>query len=147
MHRIGWSAFVAITLTACREAPLSLEQVIDRNTQAMGGHAAIEAVKSLEIDLHIADPGFEVDGAYRAARPGRMRIDIQAGGKHVFSEAFDGQNGWQAHDEGGQEAASPKASAALRHGVELPGKLFGLHELKQRGHQLELAGREKIEVR
>jgi hypothetical protein len=145
MQRIGWIAFIAITLTACSEAPIGLEQVIDRNTKAVGGYAAIESVKSIEIDLHIADPGFEVDGTYRAARPGQMRIDIQAGGKHVFTEAFDGQKGWQSHDEGGKEAASPKGSAALRHGVELPGKLFGLHELKQRGHQLELVGREKIE--
>jgi len=36
-------------------------------------------------------------------------------------------------------------TAALRHGVELPGNLFGLHELQQRGHRLELAGREKID--
>src|ERR1700738_4320629 len=31
------------------------------------------------------------------------------------------------------------------HGVELPGKLFGLHELKQRGHHVELVGREKVD--
>ena len=37
-----------------------------------------------------------------------------------------------------------KATAALRHGVELPGKLFGLHELKARGHRIELAERENI---
>lgn len=37
------------------------------------------------------------------------------------------------------------ATAALRHGVELPGHLFGLHELRPRGHRLELVGREKVE--
>ncbi len=45
----------------------------------------------------------------------------------------------------GIEACLGKATAALQHGVELPGKLFGLHELKQRGHQIELVGREKID--
>ena len=145
MERIGWSAFVAITLSGCSHAPLTIGEVIERNTKAMGGGPAIESVKSIEIDLHIVDPGFEVDGIYRAARPGRMRIDVQAGGRHVFTEAFDGKNGWQCHDKGEQEAASPKATAALRHGVELPGKLFGLHELKQRGHRLELVGRETID--
>jgi hypothetical protein len=43
------------------------------------------------------------------------------------------------------QTASPQATAALQHGVELPGKLFGLHELRQRGHQVDLIGREKIE--
>lgn len=33
---------------------------------------------------------------------------------------------------------------ALRHGIELPFKLFGLHELRGRGHALAAAGREMI---
>lgn len=44
-----------------------------------------------------------------------------------------------------QKVATEKATAALRHGVELPGKLFGLHELKRRRHRIELDGREKID--
>jgi hypothetical protein len=135
----------ASILFGCTPHSLTVDDVIERNTKATGGRAAIEAVQSIEVNLHIADPGFEVDGIYRAARPGRMRIDVQAGGKQVFTEAFDGQNGWESHDKSEPEPASPKATVALRHGVELPGKLFGLHELKQRGHHVELVGREKID--
>jgi len=138
-------AALAIALLGCDRAPLTLDDVIERNTKAMGGRAAIEAVKSIRFDLHSVDPGFEVDGTYRAERPGRMRIDALMGGKHVFTEAFDGHHGWEWGGKGNQEAASDKASAALHHGVELPGKLFGLHELKERGHRLELVGREKVD--
>jgi hypothetical protein len=141
---IGLLIALGCTLSGCERAPQTVDELIERNTQAMGGRAAIEAVKSIEVDLHIADPGFEVDGKYRSARPGRMRIDVHAGGKHVFTEAFDGQKGWQWNGKGDQGPASPKATAALRHGVELPGKLFGLHELRERGHRVDLAGREKI---
>ena len=121
----------------------SVDEVISRHTQAMGGRAAIEAIQSIEISLHVSDPGSEVDGIYRAARPGKVRIDIFVADKHVFTEAFDGQRGWEWN---GQESktASPLATAALEHGVELPGHLFGLHELKQRGDHLELVGREKV---
>jgi hypothetical protein len=138
-------AFVS-PLLGCKRQALSLEDVIEGNTIAMGGQAAIEAVKSIEVDLHIVDPGFEVDGTYRAMRPGKMRIDVKTNGKHVFTEAFDGEHGWQWKGEGNQEAASPKATAALFHGVEYPGKLFGLHEMKQRGHQVELVGRENVDA-
>ena len=131
-------------LAGCSRA-LTVDDVIERNTSAMGGRAAIEAIHSIEINLHITDPGFEVDGIYHAARPGRMRIDVQAGGKQVFTEAFDGQQGWQSHDQSEPEPASPKAAAALRHGVELPGKLFGLHEMKQRGHKIDLVGHETVD--
>lgn len=50
-------------------AELNLEEIIAKNTDAMGGRAAIGAVHAVEIDLHITDPKFEVDGIYRAARP------------------------------------------------------------------------------
>ena len=72
---------LASVLFGCSRQPLTVDDVIERNTRAMGGRAAIEAIHSIEIDLHIVDPGFEVDGIYRAVRPGRMRIDVQAGGK------------------------------------------------------------------
>jgi hypothetical protein len=134
---------LSVGLLSCNRA-LTVDEVIERNAAAMGGRAAIESIQSIEVNLHISDPGSEVDGIYYASRPGRMRIDISVSGKHVFTEAFDGQHGWE-WDGKESKPASPKATAALQHGVELPGKLFGLHELKQRGHQLELIGREEID--
>jgi len=47
--------------------------LIDRNVQALGGRAAIEAVQSIKLGLHIVDPDFEVDSKYSAARPGQMQ--------------------------------------------------------------------------
>lgn len=136
---------VALVLASCGRAPDTVDEVVERNTKAIGGRQAIEAVHSVAIDLHIVDPGFAVDGSYRAARPGKMRIDVKAEGKHVFTEAFDGRRGWQWKGEGTATIEEPaKATAALRHGVELPGHLYGLHELRQRGHRIDLIGREKI---
>lgn len=128
---------------SCRQAPLTLDQLVERNVKAVGGKAALEEVHSLRVDLHIVDPGFEVDGTYPAARPGRMRIDVSAGGRHVSTEALGEKGGWQWKGKGEPEATAT-ATAALKHGVESPGHTFGLHELKQRGHRVELAGREKV---
>jgi hypothetical protein len=136
-----------IFVAAChaQSDSVSLDEIIECNTGAMGGRGAIEAVQSIQIELHIKDPSFEVDGTYYAMRPGKMRIDVSAQGKHVFTEAFDGQNGWQWEGKGEQKPATEKATAALRHGVELPGKLFGLYELRARGHKMKSIGREQIE--
>jgi hypothetical protein len=140
-------SLTTILVSGChkRSDSLSLAEIVERNTDAMGGRAAIEAVQSIQIDLHIKDPSFEVDGTYYAARPGKMRIDVNAEGKHVFTEALDGQGGWQWEGKGEQKPATEKATAALRHGVELPGKLFGLHELKARHHKMKSIGREQID--
>jgi len=140
-------SLATVVLGACHKGSdsLSLNEIVERNTNAMGGRGAIEAVQSIQIDLHIKDPSFEVDGTYYAARPGKMRIDVSAEGKHVFTEAFDGESGWVWEGKGDQKPATEKGTAALRHGVELPGKLFGLHELKARGHRMKLIGREQID--
>ena len=124
---------------------LTLDQLIDRNVQAVGGRAAIEAVQSIKLSLHIVDPDFEVDAIYYAARPGRMRIDITAGGKRVYLEAFNGSRAWQWKGSGEPVEESKTATGALRHGIELPGKLFGLHEVQGRGHKLALVGRELVD--
>jgi hypothetical protein len=150
MTRVRNALLVSLTtilVPGCHNSSdsLSLDEIIERNTDAVGGRAVIEALQSIQIDLHIKDPSFEVDGTYYATRPGKMRIDVSAEGKHVFTEAFDGQSGWQWEGKGEQKPATEKATAALRHGVELPGKLFGLHELKARGHGMKSIGREQID--
>jgi hypothetical protein len=139
-----WAAILATASFGRSRSPTTVDEVIERHTKAVGGRAAIEAIQSIEFDLHITDPKFEVDGTYFAAHPGKMRIDVSAGREHVFTEAFDGQKGWEGKGTS-QKPATEKATAALRHGVELPGKLFGLHELKARGHRIELAGRQNID--
>ncbi len=130
----------------CNGAPATVDEVVELNTEAMGGRSAIEAVQSIAVELHIVDPDFAVDGIYRAKRPGKMRIDVRAEGRHVYTEAFDGRRGWQWKGKGTETVdESPKATAALRHGVQLPGNLYGLHELRQLGHQIELGGRERVD--
>jgi hypothetical protein len=133
-----------LCLPGCHR-PRTVEQIIEQNASATGGRAAIESVRSIEVDLHIVDPEFEVDGIYRAMRPGKMRIDIMNGGKHVFSEAFNGAHGWEWRGKGDVIECTPKATAALRHGVEFPGKLFGLHEMRSLGHQVALEGTQHID--
>jgi hypothetical protein len=134
-------------VSGCRhEVVLSTDEIIARNTEAMGGRQAIEAVHSIEITLHISETKFDVDAVYRAARPGAMRIDVTAGGKRVFSEGFDGEKAWQwPADAEHAVDESLQATAALRHGVELPGKLFGLHEMRGRGDAVEFVGRERLD--
>lgn len=128
-----------------RAQELTLDQLIQHNVQAVGGKAAIEAVQSIRFDLQIVGAGFEANATYYAARPGRMRIDLTAEGKRVYAEAFDGKRAWQWKGKGEPIEESKTASAALRHGIELPGKIFGLHEVQRRGHKLELVGRELVD--
>lgn len=122
-----------------------LETMIAWHVAARGGASAIENVKTFECDIHIAEPTFEVDGRYVATRDGRMRVDISLEGNRVFTEALDRERAWSWSPDEGVQEGSAAGAAALRHGIEFPLKLFGLHEVQARGHHLEAAGREVVE--
>ena len=62
---------VAAALFGCSRSPTTVDEVIECHIKAMGSRAAIEAIQSIEFDLHITDPKFEVDGIYFAAPPAR----------------------------------------------------------------------------
>jgi hypothetical protein len=137
-------ACVAGELAASAASAAELEDLIALNTAARGGAAAIESVSDFEADIHIVEPAFEVDGIYVATRDGRMRVDIRSGGEHVFTEAIGRERAWSWNPRDGVTEATAQGRSALRHGIELPIKLFGLHEMEERGHRLEAAGREAI---
>lgn len=126
----------------------SLDGLVAANTAARGGPAAIEAVHSLQIDVRIVEPSFAVDAIYRAARDGSMRVDVYDGnGRRVYTEVLEGGRAWSqaAGDDAPVKATGSEGTAALRHGVESPLKLCGLHELTRRGHRLDLRGREVVD--
>lgn len=125
---LGFDAALAQT---CNTADL-----LAGNAAARGGSDAIEAIHSLQLNLTITEPTFQVQGLYRATRDGKMRIDIFADGERVFTEAYDGQHGWQLL--GGAEAAvdmSAEGEAAVKRGIA--GNIYGLHEWPALGYRFD----------
>jgi hypothetical protein len=137
---------IALSLVACAaNRALSRDDLIARHTEAVGGARPIESVDRLAVDLRITESGSEVTGVWRADRQGRMRIDVYAGGRRVYTEAYDGRRAWQMNESGAVTPSSPEGAAALWHGTQYPGKLFGLHEMARHGHAVELEGREVLD--
>ncbi len=140
---------VCVVMPGCgalRSPGPKLDELVGRHTEARGGEKAIEAIQSLEVKLRIVEPTYTADGVWRVDRKGRMRIDVYIDGQRVFTEAFDGERGWQM--PGGEEHAIPASAggtAALRHSGQLPTNILGLHEMADHGHRLELAGREEVD--
>ena len=138
------AALVLAGCTTSKAPDLGLAGLVAENAEARGGRAAIEAIRSLDARLRIVEPTYAAEGVWRVDRRGRMRIDVSIGGKRVFTEAFNGTNGWQMAADAPPKAASPEGVAALRHSGQLPTNILGLHEMAAHGHRLELVGREEI---
>ena len=147
MRTLPALALILLPLAGCTQTVRepTLDDVIAKHVAARGGAAAIEAVRVYEGDIEIVEPSFTVDGLYVATRDGDMRVDISAGGERVFTEALDRGRSWSWSPSDGVTEGTAQGAAALRHGIDLPIKLFGLHEMASRGHRLELQGRETID--
>ena len=124
----------------------TVDHIIRQNVEAAVGQAAIEAVRNVSMKLHIAEAKSAYDAVYVADREGRMRIDVYVGSERVYTEAYDGHEAWSlAQGSTKGETEDAVASATLQRGVLLPGKVFGLHELRQHGGQIDLGGREMVD--
>lgn len=134
-----------IAAIAAAEPVTDLDAIVARHVEARGGKASIEAILTYESDIRIVEPTFEVEGVYVATRDGSMRVDILADGRRVFTEALDRGRAWSWSPDDGVRDGSAAGAMALRHGIELPFKLFGLHEVRERGHRLEFVGREVVD--
>jgi hypothetical protein len=141
------AVLLCLTIAGCATSGsiATIDDLIARNTEARGGAAAIEAIKALEVKLHIVEPTYAADGTWQGDRRGRMRIDVFIEGQRVFTEGFDGVHGWQ--QPGGKAHGTPASAsgvAALRRSAQLPVNILGLHEMAGHGHRLEFAGREDV---
>lgn len=136
---------IAICLTfglAACETPDPLTQVIEKNTEARGGADAIASVQTFQSRVQIVEPNFTLMGEYVATRDGKMRIDVFAGDQRVFTEAFDGESGWQMFGDGTVADMSELGEEALRHGIIT--NLYGLNEMAGLGLTVTYAGTEVI---
>lgn len=115
----------------------SLNHILACNADALGGRDTFESIDTLSMELDIVEPGFEVRGRYVASRDGRMRIDVSADGQRVFAEGLDGQRAWQWSPERGVVTSNAQGAAALRNGVETPGRFWTLAQLRERGLKIE----------
>jgi hypothetical protein len=115
----------------------SLGRILHCNAQALGGDAAFREVRNLRLELDIREPGLEARATYVASRDGRMRIDVMVDGRRVFAEGLDGKRAWQWSPDAGSRDPGAVGAAALRNGVEAPGRFWTLGQLYSRGLNVE----------
>jgi hypothetical protein len=139
------TALGGLPLLACAPRTLGLQDVIDRNVEARGGAAALDAVRSCAIELEINEGGQTIPLRYYASIDRLARVDVMVGGQRAYSEGVDSQGVWLW--PGDAPAATPSvaegAANALLHGVEM--NLVGLHHFQERGSQLTLQAPETID--
>ena len=139
MSMIAWAVLAPCLLAQ------SVDEIIAKNVQARGGADKLKSVKSIKSTATMSmGPGIEAPGTLIQKRPALARLEFTVQGLTAV-QAYDGKNGWQIMPFMGKkdpELMSADEAKEIEENADLDGPLV---DYKNKGHQVELQGKEKIE--
>lgn len=143
-----WIALVALVVTAplgAQEAA-SLDDVIARNVETRGGLEALKTVETARMTGTMTVPGGgEVPFTIEYRRPNKMRMEATMQGMTMV-QAVDGDSGWAIMPFMGKTDPEPMAEDQLKQMKSQSDMIEGdLVDWADKGHQVELLGKEEIE--
>ena len=128
---------------ATAEEPLpSVDQILEKNVDAVGGKAALEKITTREVKGVFEIPAMGASGTFTAwaKAPNKAATTIDVPGFGVIQNAFDGTSAWEDNPMTGmRDLAGPELAARKRDSTfqrEL--------KLKELYDKIEVKGRQKI---
>jgi outer membrane lipoprotein-sorting protein len=135
---------VTVGLTAQTAAPPTVDQILQKSIDAMGGRAALEKITSLTAKGTVSVPDAGVDGTITLFQkaPNKALTIADIGGQQQ-REAFDGTIGWAEDPQNGlREKAGLELAEARR------GAVFGRELVMKTVYpKMTVQGREKLATR
>ncbi len=136
---------LAVTAVALPAQDLTLDQVLERHYETIGGLEAWTSLESVKMTGRLGlGPGMEAPFTIWNARPRKSRMDFTFQGVSA-TQAYDGETGWMIMPFMGNPDPEemPAEQAELMHeDADLDGPLIGWQE---DGIQLELTGIEEVD--
>jgi hypothetical protein len=122
----------------------TVDEVIAKNIEAKGGLAKIRAIQSIRITGNAQFGGMQAGFVLTQKRANKMRNEIVIQGMTMI-QAYDGWTGWQVVPFTGKKDAEPMGADELKDAQEQADIDGPLVDYKQKGHKVELIGKEKME--
>lgn len=119
---------------ACSSEP-SLEQLIERNTEAMGGRERLEQLRSVQVVRN-------ANMITLTMRPHFHKVEVfDADGRLQYAEGFDGHVAWeQTTADTARRRVTGRPAKALWRVLQWPSPLNPLYRLPSQSHSLSLLG-------
>lgn len=135
----------ALALIAPLASAQTLDEVLAKHYEAMGGLDKLRAVKSYRMTgKMVMGQGMEAPFTMEKARPNRFRMDFTFQGM-TGTQAYDGKTGWMVMPFSGKKDPEPVPADALKEMEEQADFDGPLVDWKDKGHTVELAGTEDVE--
>ncbi len=138
---------VALFSAAGQDTPLTVDQIVAKHTQALGGLEKLRAIHSLTITGKAVLMNGQVQApvVMKVKRPTSMRLEMSIQGQN-FIQAFDGRTSWMINPLAGindpQKSSEEDTRAARDDADFIEGSLV---DYKAKGNTVELVGPEDVD--
>ncbi|MBI5282160.1 MAG: hypothetical protein HY858_10795 [Candidatus Solibacter usitatus] len=134
-------------LALCAAAQeMTVEQVLQKNLEAVGGKEAIQAINTLAIDSRMSFQAGEAPMKIRAKRPAMVRSEITVQGRDIVS-AWDGATAWMINPmmgSGEPQKMDAEMTKSISENADMDASLGALAMLKKEGDKFELLGKQDV---
>jgi outer membrane lipoprotein-sorting protein len=145
MIRRALTLILSLTFLFCVQASAqTVDELIKKNLDAKGGVQKVKAIKSVKLTAKIIQQGLEIPLVIQQKRPRFVRVDVTFQGKSQ-TMAYDGESGWKTDPFQGNPDPEKIAGDDLKEAEEQADLDGALVDYKEKGHKVELAGKEDME--
>ena len=145
MFRSFLTGILALSLFASLASAQTVDELIAKNVQARGGMDKLKSVKSVKVHgKMIMGQGMEAPFTMMQKRPKMTRTEFTVMGM-TGMQVYDGKNAWMVMPFMGKkdpEAMPADQADMLDEQSDMDGPLV---DYKEKGHKVELAGKEQVE--
>src|SRR5580700_9604341 len=139
------AASALVLLATPEETPLTVDEVIQKHVEALGGTAKLNAIQSLVVTGTASILGqTEAPLTIQVKRPNLMRLEMTFQGRKIV-QAFDGVTAWTINpmiNSGPKQSSEEDTRAAQESSDFIGGTLV---DYKSKGNTVELVDKEEIE--
>lgn len=122
----------------------SVDEILAKYYQARGGLEKIKSIRTLRLTGKISGGGMEFPVVMEQKRPNLMRLEFTLQGLTGI-QAYDGKRGWMVMPFGGKKDPEPMDEDMLKQLAQQADIDGALVDYKEKGHQVELIGKESVE--
>lgn len=145
MNRKSLIGLLVASLVSTAAWAQTADELIEKNIQAKGGREKLKAVQSLRLTGKMTmGPGVEAPFIQELARPNKLRVEFTIQGMTGI-QTYDGKEGWGLMPFMGKTEAEPTSGDELKQMQEQADIDGLLMDYKDKGHQVEYAGKEDLE--
>lgn len=140
------AAFVIIPALA-QQADLTLDQIVQKHTEALGGVDKLKAIENVTMTGKASLLGGQMEAplTMKVKRPSSMRMEMNVQGKS-FIQAFDGTTAWMINPFAGSDEPQKQTDEDTKSARDDADFIDGsLVDYKTKGNILELIGKEDVD--